>query len=126
MSIDFYNVLCYYLIMPTVNLFYRNQQHESQIVKAIDPLKGFIAEQLTCADITLGPDEVSIRVIKSLGEGMLADVEIDMAAAPYSERVEKQDEICLNVRSCTLERLPAADDVKVWLNLHELGHSWEQ
>jgi hypothetical protein len=111
--------------MPTVNLFYRNREHEPQIASAMDPLKNHIAEQLTCGDITLSPEEVSIRALYSLGEGMIADVEIDMMAAPFQERIDKQDEICLNVQTYAKEQMPSADNIKVWLNLHELGHSFE-
>ena len=45
--------------MPTVELYYRNKDHELQIADAIDPLKVFIAEKLTCGDISLAPEEVS-------------------------------------------------------------------
>jgi hypothetical protein len=111
--------------MPVVNLFYRNREHEPQIVTAMDPLKNHIAEQLTCGDIILSPEEVSIRALCSLGEGMITDIEIDMTAAPFQERIDKQDEICLNVRSYAKEQMPDANDVKVWLNLHELGYGFE-
>ncbi len=111
--------------MPTVNLFYRNHDHEPQITQAMSPLKIYIAEQLTCTDISLTPEEVSIRALHSLGNGMIADIEMDMTAAPFAERVEQQDEICLNVQAFAKEKIPAADEVKVWLNLHELGHSFE-
>ncbi len=110
--------------MPTVSLYYRNSDHESRIVSAIDPLKEYIAEQLTCGDISLSPGEVSIRALRSLGIGMIADIEMDMTAAAFSERVDRQDEICLDVQKFTLDQIPEADDVKVWLKLHELGHSF--
>lgn len=111
--------------MPTVNLYYRNRNHEAQIVDAIDPLKDFIAEKLTCGDISLTPEEVSIRGLYALGKGMIADIEMDMTAAPFADRVTRQDEICLEVQAFANGMIPAADDVKVWLNLHELGHSFE-
>ena len=111
--------------MPTVNLFYRNHEHEPQIVQAISPLKRCIAEQLTCGDISLTPEEVSIRALYSLGNGMIADIEMDITAAPFAERVERQDEICLDVQAFAKEKIPEANEIKVWLNLHELGHSFE-
>ncbi len=112
--------------MPTVNLYYRNSEHEPQISDAIDPLKGFIAEKLTCGAIALSPEEVSIRGIHvTLGKGMIADIEMDITAAPFNERVDRQDEISLDVQSAAKNLIPDADDVKVWLKLHELGHSSE-
>ncbi len=112
--------------MPTVNLYYRNREHEPQISDAIDPLKCFIAEKLTCGAIALSPEEVSIRGIHvALGKGMIADVEMDITAASFQDRVDKQDEICLDVQAFSKAHITDADDVKVWLNLHELGHSFE-
>lgn len=112
--------------MPTVELYYRNKNHELQIADAIDPLKVFIAEKLTCGDISLAPEEVSIRGIHiALSKGMIADVELDITAAPFQERVDRQDEISLDVQAFTKDLVPDADDVKVWLKLHELGHSFE-
>lgn len=111
--------------MPTVNLFYRNREHEPQIVAAMAPLKQHIAEQLTCGDITLSPEEVSIRALYSLGDGMIADIEMDLTAAPFQQRIDNQDEICLSVQSYAKEKMPNAKEVKVWLCLHELGHSFE-
>jgi hypothetical protein len=112
--------------MPTVNLYYIKKEHEPQITDAIKPMKVYIAQKLTCGDISLTPEEVSIRVVYiALSKGMIADIEMDITAASFQERVDKQDEICLDVQAFTKTRVPDADDVKVWLNLHELGHSFE-
>jgi hypothetical protein len=111
--------------MPTINVYYQKPEYESQLEAATDPLKEYVAEQLTCEDITLGPDEVSVRLLRSIGKGMLANIEMDITAAPYAERLNRQDEICLNVRKFAMDQMPDVADVKVWLNLHELGHSWE-
>lgn len=112
--------------MPAVELYYRKRDHEPQIEDAIDPLKVYIAEKLTCGDITLAPEEVSIRgIYVALGKGMIADIEMDITAAPFNERVDRQDEISLDVQSAAKNLIPDADDVKVWLKLHELGHSFE-
>ena len=111
--------------MPTVNLYYRRQEHEPQIADAIDPLKIYLAERLTCGEIALSPEEVSIRGIRvALGNGMIADVEMDITAASFKDRVEEQDQICLDTQAVAKEHIPDADDIKVWLNLHELGHSF--
>lgn len=112
--------------MPTVNVFYHNQTIEGRLESFIDPLKESVAWDLGRGERKLKPDEVSVRLIKSLAKGMLADVEIDITAAPYRDRVEEQDFICQRVRNLALEHLLEADNVLVWLNLHELGHSWEE
>lgn len=109
--------------MPTINIFYRNERHVTQLKEMTPPLKDYIAEQLTCKEITLNSGEVSVRLLQALVRGMLANVELDITAAPYAERVERQDEICLNVRQFVLDHITGLEDAQVWLNLHELGHS---
>lgn len=111
--------------MPTINIFYTDNNHGPQLDGATLGLKEHVAEQLTCSDIKLGPDEVTVRLLKARGNGMIASVELDITAAPYPERVERQDEICLNVQKYLKSKLQL-HDVKVWLILAELGHSWEQ
>lgn len=110
--------------MPTVNVFFNNKVLESQLEVIALPLKEYVAKQLTCGDIKLKPNEVSLRFIATRGNGMLAPVEIEITAAAFKERVEKQDEICLNVQKFVLNKTNLAD-AKVWLILSELGHSWE-
>lgn len=110
--------------MPTVNVFY-NDELAKQLEELADSLKEYAAKELTCGDIKLSSDEVSVRFISSQGEGMLAPVEIEITAAAFKERVEKQDEICLNIQKFILEKVDSLQDVKVWLILTELGHSWK-
>jgi hypothetical protein len=111
--------------MPTLNIYSQNESHDSRIIEITIPLKEFAAEQLTCGDRKLASNEVTVRLLRSLGKDMLADVEIDITAAPYQERIDRQDEICLNVKRFVLEQMPGLEDTNVWLNLNELGHSWE-
>jgi hypothetical protein len=87
-------------------------------------LKQLLAEQLTCANITLKPDEISIRLIPVAAAGMIASVEIEIHAHSFPERIQKQDQICQNIRQFMVSKLPRIDDVRVWLALSELGHSW--
>jgi hypothetical protein len=111
--------------MPTVNTYFRKDELLPQLEGLTPELKLHVAEELTCKEITLDSSEVSVRLIKSIGSGMLADVEMDIAAAPYQERVDRQDEICLNIRRFVLDHIDGLEDAKVWLALSELGHSWE-
>lgn len=110
--------------MPTINAFYKNEELASQVEKITPELKRYVAEQLTCGDISLKPDEVSLRLLQNRGDGMLAPLELEITAADFNERVEKQDEICLNVQRFILDST-SLSDVKVWLILSELGHSWK-
>jgi hypothetical protein len=111
--------------MPTANVFYTKAQQADEIETAIPKLKEFIARELTCGDIQLQPNEVSIRLLQNRGNGMLGDVEIEVAAHAFPERIKRQDEICLNMKAMVEKECGSLKDVKVWLILSELGHSWE-
>jgi hypothetical protein len=110
--------------MPTINIFYDNDEIESKLHEVTSQLKKLVAKELTCGDIKLESDEVSVRLLNSRGKGMLAPVELEVTAASFKERVEKQDEICLSIQKFLIEQL-GLPDVKVWLILSELGHSWK-
>lgn len=111
--------------MPVVNAYYRDSKYLSSLATSSPALKSYVAEQLTCGDRTLQPNEVSVRLLEAAGKSMLADVELDILAAPYKERVERQDKICRNVKKFVLDNVPGLDDANVWLVLSELGHSHE-
>ena len=88
-------------------------------------VKKFIAEKLSCGDKKLTTEEVSIRLINVRGDGMIGDVEIEVTAHAFKERVEKQDQICLDIAEYIGEKDKTFGGVKVWLKLVELGHSWK-
>jgi hypothetical protein len=110
--------------MPTVNIYYENEQSLLPLQKSVNQLKKFVASKLSGSDIELGVDEISVRLVKVTGDGMLAPVEVEIKAANFKDRVEKQDQICLDIQKFLAELL-GIEDVKVWLILSELGHSWE-
>lgn len=117
--------------MPTVNIYHVNLSQQKDVSQElslnslVNELKRFVAEELTCGDIKLKPEEVSIRIINVDGEGMLSNIEVEIAAHSFKERVEKQDKICLNVAKFFQQKNVLFGKVKVWLILAELGHSWE-
>ena len=111
--------------MPTVNTYFQEDRHLPQLEAITSPLKLLVAKELTCGDRTLNPDEISVRLLQSLGSGMIADIEMDIVAAPYAERIERQDEICRNVADFVMASVKDVKDIKVWISLNELGHSWE-
>ena len=111
--------------MPTINAYYEDEQIFEKIERITPDIKRYVADQLTCNDIQLQPNEVSLRLLQSRGNGMLAPLEMEVHAASFKERIEKQDEICLNIQKFLIEKVDNLSDVKVWLILSELGHSWE-
>jgi hypothetical protein len=111
--------------MPTVNIYHQTSEQRAKLSSLAAELKTFVAKELTCGDITLKADEVSIRFVETIGDFMIGAVEVDIHAHAFKERVEKQDEICLRVMDYIQKKEPSLGIVKVWLVLSELGHSWK-
>lgn len=110
--------------MPTVNFFYQDEEHRQKLDARSSDIKSYIASELTCGDIKLDPSEVSVRLVRSEGQGMIGKLEVEITAHAFGERIDKQDEICLRVRDYLMTQLQNVD-VRVWLLLPQLGHSWE-
>ncbi len=107
--------------MPLVNV-YAAHDVEEKLTSIMAELKQFIADQLASKEITLTPAEISVRLVGVKGGGMIANVELEITAAAFPERVEKQDQICLKVMEFFKEK--TGFENRVWLILSELGHSW--
>jgi len=110
--------------MPTVNIYYKNKDAFSKLQSLIQKLKKYLAGKLSCGDIKLTPAEISIRFTFEEGGNMIGDVELEITAHVFAERIKKQDEICRDIMDYVKKELPSVGDVKVWLKLCELGHSW--
>lgn len=108
--------------MPTVNIFHEEQTKELNDLSK--KLKPYLAEKLSCGDIKLTSEEVSVRLIKIDGGDMIGRVELEIKAHAFKERVEKQDEICNDVRDYIVKEYSSLGNIRVWLTLSELGHSW--
>lgn len=107
--------------MPAVNLYWATEKiSQEQIIL----LKQYIAELLSCHDRVLDSSEISIRVINTSVQHMIADIECDIYAYNYPERIEKQDEICNKIREYLLQHTQWLTDARVWLILSELWHSF--
>jgi len=110
--------------MPTVNVYYKNRNNFDALVSFIPKLKEYIADKLSCGDKELTSDEISIRLISVDGDAMIGSIELEITAHAFKERVDRQDEICREVREYIMKEIPSLGDVRVWLKLCELGHSW--
>ena len=106
--------------MPTINIYSDKSLAEQEIVEKLRP---FAAERLSCGDIKLDTGEISIRFIKSSGE-MIGAVELEISVHSFKERVDRQDEIANEFRDFLMKEFPELGDVRVWLKLSELGHSF--
>lgn len=118
--------------MPIVNIFYKNSNQQKGVGPQFilnslkDELKSFVAQELTCKDIKLKPEEISLRLINISGDGMIGNIEIEITAYSFKERVQKRDQICLNIAKFFQQKNKSLGEVKIWLVLAELGHSWEK
>src|SRR3989338_9049231 len=92
--------------------------------KIVPEMKKYFAKALTCKNIALSPEEVSIRFLRAYGDGMIGDVEMEIKAHSFPERVKNQDKICLDAAAYVKKKVPYIGEVKTWLQLSELGHSW--
>lgn len=110
--------------MPTLNIFFQEKKHQQNLQQMQKKLKSLIAERLSCGDIQLTANEISIRLIRVGRSNMIGNVEIEITAHAFSERVEKEDEICNDIRKYLEANYPELGKVRVWLILSELGHSW--
>ena len=106
--------------MPTINIYPNKDLPEQEIINKLRP---FAAEHLSCGDIILKPEEVSIRFIKSTGQ-MIGNVELEISVHAFKERINRQDEIANEFREFLMKEFPEIGDVRVWLKLSELGHSF--
>ncbi len=111
--------------MPTTNAYYKTEQQLDELKKLTPKLKKYLANILSCEDISLTPDEISIRLIKAEGEGKIGSVELEITAFSFPERVQNEDKICLDVAEFLQKESKQLGEIKVWLILTELGHSWE-
>lgn len=110
--------------MPTVNIFHTSDEQAQQCQTISTELKTYLAKELSCGDISLTPEEVSIRLIKTTDAGMIADLEVEVTVHAFDERIKKQDEIANNIRKHLLDKNIPAEDIRVWVLLPQLGHSW--
>ena len=109
--------------MPTANFYLKDRNQELE--RLTPDLKKFLAEKLTCSDIKLTAKEISVRFIKIADGQMIGEVELEISAHAFPERIKKQDKICLEVMNYLKRKIPTLGDVRVWLKLSELGHSWQ-
>ncbi|PWU01560.1 MAG: hypothetical protein C5B53_02700 [Candidatus Melainabacteria bacterium] len=112
--------------MPTANIYTANGTSKELLTGILPELGEFLARQLSCGQRTLLSNEISIRVISITGSNMIAPIEIEITAHAYQERIQQADKICLSVRNFVKQKTSAREDVRVWLTLAELGHSWEE
>lgn len=106
--------------MPTANVYYKNWGNTGSL--NVPKLQTYLASKLSCGDIKLRPDEVSVRIIAAKDESaMLGNIEVDITAHAFPDRVKNQDIICADLKEW-LRKEALISDPRVWLQLCQLGH----
>ncbi len=112
--------------MPLVTIHASSKEKANALKNILPQLRKFIAKELTCDDRTIKPEEVSIKIFVPFIQLSIADIEVSIMAYSYSQRVKRQDEICLAIRKFISSQNPLLNSVFVWLQLSELGHSLKE
>lgn len=112
--------------MPIINCYYSSGSQRKSLLVKVTNIKEYVAQLLSGSAISLKPEEVTVRLIQTEAAGLIGAVEFELFAHAFEERIQKQDGICLEVRKYIMALLPELKEVRVWLVLSELGHSWEE
>jgi hypothetical protein len=112
--------------VPTTNIYTSDKGFHDSLISLAPELRKLLARELTCGERALAPTEISIRVLSAAGQAMIAPIEVEITAHAYGDRAARADKICLLVREFLKQQIPSVEDVRVWLILAELGHSWEE
>jgi hypothetical protein len=110
--------------MPTVNIYHCDSTIADIFANFAQELRELLASELSCGARRLNSDELTVRLLQVKNLAMIAPVEIEITAHAYDDRLARADEICLAVREFVRDKIPRLEDVRVWLILSELGHSW--
>jgi len=112
--------------MPTVKIYADEAVSIDPLLVLVPKIKEQLAEELSVTEKNLASNEVSVRIITSKGAGMIAPVEVEITAHNFEERALRADTICLALRELIKNGMPSTvKDVRVWIILVELGHSWQ-
>lgn len=109
--------------MPTANIYFSGQDNVEALQALTPDFKTYLAQELSCGDISLTPEEISVRFVTNAGPHIIGNIEIQISAHAFQERIDKQDQICFDIMKW-LQKRTGVQNIKVWLQLSELGHSW--
>lgn len=109
--------------MPIMNIYVKDVEFVPGIQNIMDGIKDYSAQKLSSGETNLSSEEITIRVINVLSHGMIGDIEVEVIAHAMPERLKNQDAICLDIRKYIMDNIEV-NDVRVWILLPELGHSW--
>lgn len=110
--------------MPFIKVYTTSEDQEKRLEPYLEAIQRQAAKELSCGELHLEAKEFSIRVIRSDLARPIGDIELEISAYSFHERVVKQDAISLNLKRY-IEKFTDPYSVYVWLQLSELGHSAE-
>jgi hypothetical protein len=108
--------------MPTVNFYSKKEVKLSSF--DVLGIKKKVAAKLSGSSRKLKSNEVSIRLIRvSPSSDMIGDLEVEILAHKYGERIKNSDKLATEIASYIQEKVKGYHKVRVWLELPELGHT---
>lgn len=110
--------------MPTVNVYVQTEHLGRVIHERTAEFAAEIARCLSTPVAALDETHISMRIFKPAWSTMIAPIEVEIAAHAYVERVDRQDEICGQLRAWLEGSLGL--ECRVWLALSQLGYGYKQ
>ena len=77
--------------MPTVNVYFNKEEECQKFAPIVLKLKEFLAEKLSGSSIKLTSKEISVRFLSVLGGAMIGNIELEITAHAFKERIDKED-----------------------------------
>ncbi len=108
--------------MPLVNIFCSDSSLHGQISGHLDKIQAVIANALSCAENTPSSDDIRIRGVHLDFNSKIAQIEIDIFAYDFEERVRRQDEIAKEIEA-EIIKIVGYPKVKVFPIFCKIGHS---
>jgi hypothetical protein len=109
--------------MPLANIYCPDPKIKGKINGHLKDIQAAIAKALSYSESKLSPDDIRIRGIHlDFNSDNIAQIEIDIFAYDFKERVEREDEIAKEIEA-EIKKIVCYPDVKVFPIFCKIGHS---
>ena len=109
--------------MPTITIYTTEVRWAEKIEPLLPELAERTAALLSTPEMALDGTHISIRVVVAHCGLMMSPVELEVTAHAFGQRLERQDEICGDLRQWLLR---AEIPNRVWLRLSALGYGYQR
>ncbi len=108
--------------MPLVYILCPESSVKGKVSGHLKDIQTAIAKALSCTESKPSPDDIRIRGIHLDFNSKIAQIEIDIFAYDFKERVEREDEIAEEIENQII-KIVGYSDVKVFPIFCKIGHS---